>query len=114
MGFTHSAYVAYGVHVTTSGPVRLASEQYDRALAQHKRQCPDVGPLTAGDYDHDRLFLVTQCYEVSLGTYDHITPQAHDIKLADWNAQLRTAADLLGIPADQLSDPGWLCIPDVS
>jgi hypothetical protein len=115
MGFHHSTYFAYGVHVDTPGRVWEESEEHDKALAQHKAQCPDVGTLTAGGYDDDGLFLVTQSDEIKLGEYAHVTPDTHPAEqLADWNRQLTEAADLLGIPADQLSDPGWFCVPDMS
>jgi hypothetical protein len=115
MGFHHSTYFAYGVHVNTPGHVWAEAEEHGKALGHHKEQCPDVGTLTAGGYDDDGLFLVTQSDEISLGEYAHVTPDTHPAEqLADWNRQLTAAADLLGIPADQLSAPGWFCVPDVS
>lgn len=118
MGFSHSTYFAYGVHVESSN--EYADRRADRigkALTEHpdRTRFPDVGTLTAGDYDDNHLFLVTECAEIPLGGFAHVIPQAHTVEqAAEWTRQLTEAANVLGIPPEQRSEAGWLCIPDVS
>lgn len=115
MGFSRSTYFAYGVHVPIDGP---AWEEGDRVQTELQRikasgGCPDVGYLTAGNYDADMLFLVTRSDEVDLGTFEHVTPQtATADQLADWDRQLIAAAMALGYT--DTSAPGWLVVPDLS
>ncbi|MER7726411.1 hypothetical protein [Streptomyces sp. NPDC096323] len=118
MGFDHSTYFAYGVHVES--PDEYAQPRADRinkALTEHpdRHQFPNVGTLTAGDYDADMLFLVTECKETALGTFAHVTPQTRTVEqAAEWTRQLTAAAAALGIPSADHSEAGWLSIPDVS
>lgn len=116
MGMDHSTYFAYGVHIPISEYAWEETERLDKELTPLADQCPDVGYLTAGDYDADRLFLVTKSDEVKLGTFEHVTPNTvTPEQIADWNRQLATAVHALGY-ADlpDLDAPGWLCVPDVS
>lgn len=116
MGMYHSTYFAYGVHIPLADDVHVWAEtdRIDRELPGDR--CPDVGHLTAGNYDADRLFLTTQCDEVKLGTYKHVTPETVTAEqLADWNQQLAVAVDALGYGTlPDLAGPGWICIPDLS
>lgn len=113
MGFHHSTYFAYGIHVKTDTYPWEEGERAEDVLKQHKATCPDVGHLSAGDYDRDMFFLVTKCDEVSLGKFEHVTPQtATAEQLADWDRQLIAAAMALGY-ADT-SAPGWLVVPDLA
>jgi hypothetical protein len=113
MGMYHSTYFAYGVHVDAS-PYAEA-ERLEEEIPKHKDQLPDVGFLMAGHYDDDRLFLTTQCTEVRLGKWEHVTPQSETgVQLADWNRQLAAAVEALGYGDRAVSAPGWLCIPDLS
>lgn len=113
MGFSHSTYFAYGTHVPFNGHPGEEGERADTVLAGIKEQCPDVGYLCAGAYDHDMYFLVTECTEVDLGEFKHVTPQAADTeRLANWNRQLSIAARALGY--DDPGEPGWLTVPDMS
>jgi len=117
MGMYHSTYFAYGVHVPPiEGKYAWAeAEHVEAELPQHKEQSPDVGYLTAGDYDEDFLFLTTECTEVDLGQWEHVTPQSHTPeRLADWDRQLAAAVEALGYSDRDVSAPGWLCIPDLS
>lgn len=117
MGFSHSTYFAYGMHVETDAPTWAEEERITKALAEHpnRSQFPKVGTLSAGDYDRDRLFLVTECKEIALGGFAHVTPQARTVaQAAEWARQLTAAAEALGIAPEQRSEPGWLSIPDVS
>ncbi|MYY08811.1 hypothetical protein GT204_07815 [Streptomyces sp. SID4919] len=112
MGFHHSTYFAYGTHIPTSHAWDEA-DRIDTVLARVWDICPAVGHLTAGDYDRDRLFLVTHSTEVSLGAYEHVTPDAYPPEqIADWTRQIAAAADALGYTA--LAAPGWLVVPDLS
>jgi hypothetical protein len=114
MGMYHSTYFAYGLHIPTDAHPRTETDRIDAALATVKNRCPDVGHLTAGDYDRDMLFLVTESDEISLGQYGHgleATPE----QIANWGHQLAFAVHHLGY--DQLPGlkaPDWLCIPDLS
>jgi hypothetical protein len=109
----HSTYFAYGVNVSTTEPAWAEAERLDKALTPLADRCPDVGYLTAGDYDRDRVFLTTQCDEVDLGDYKHVTPETvTPEQLADWDRQLAVAVAELGY-ADS-TPAGWLCVPDLS
>lgn len=117
MGFSRSTYFGYGVHVQlVEGRHAWAeAEHCEEQIPQHKAQIPDVGHLTAGDYDNDQLFLMTECAEVEYGEWQHVTPQSHTAEqLAAWDRQLSDAVDLLGYGNRAVSAPGWLCIPDLS
>ncbi|MFI6860166.1 hypothetical protein ACIBKZ_09670 [Streptomyces sp. NPDC050421] len=117
MGFSHSTYFAYGMPVETDAPTWAEEDRITKALADHpdRPQFPKVRTLSAGDYDRDRLFLVTECKEIALGGFAHVIPQARTVEqAAEWTRQLTAAARVLGIPPEQRSEPGWLCIPDVS
>lgn len=114
MGMYHSTYFAYGIHVPVEGSAWEESERADDVLPKIKAACPDVGHLSAGDYDRDRFFLVTKCDEVDLGNFAHVTPQtATAEQLADWNRQLAEAAERLGY-GENTGAPGWIVVPDLS
>lgn len=117
MGMYHSTYFAYGVHVPLSeGKYAWAeSEHIEAELPKHKDRCPDVGYLTAGNYDEDALFITTQCDEVELGEWKHVTPETvTPEQIAAWNYQLAYAVQALGYIGRDVSAPGWLCVPDLS
>ncbi|MFJ8146956.1 hypothetical protein ACIQ6R_18040 [Streptomyces sp. NPDC096048] len=118
MGMYHSTYFAYGVHVPVPNGVHpwAENDRVNEQLIAVKEQCPDVGWLSAGNYDADELFLTTQCDEVSLGTFKHVTPETVTAEqLADWNRQLAIAVDALAYSTlPDLGAPGWLCVPDLS
>jgi hypothetical protein len=106
MGMFYSAYLAYGVRVPDTDPDRL-----EEAL-KGQPEGSDVGYLTAGNYDDDMTFLVTECTSADLGSVETVTPQqATPEQYAAWDAQLRAAATELGVKP--LSEPGWLLIPDL-
>jgi hypothetical protein len=113
MGCYHSTYFAYGIHIPGDGSAWEEAERADDELKKIKADCPDVGHLSAGDYDRDFFFLVTKCSEVRLGKFEHVTPQtATAEQLADWDRQLIAAATALGYA--NTSAPGWLVVPDLS
>lgn len=113
MGFSRSTYFAYGARITTDQYAWQEAEHIEAELPKYNAACPDVGHLTAGDYDADMVFLVTQSREVELGEYEHVTPQtATPEQIADWDRQLIAAAMALGY--EDMSAPGWLVVPDCS
>jgi hypothetical protein len=103
MGMYHSTYFAYGVQIPDVDPEQI--EETDLGEG--------IGYLLAGDYDRDMTFLTTQCKEVDLGEYAHVTPNTvTDEQRAIWNVALRKAATRLGI--EPKSEPGWFVVPDLS
>jgi hypothetical protein len=113
MGHDHSTYFAYGIHVTTDQYAWHESEHADTELPKIKDRCPNIGYLTAGDYDQDMFFLTTKCTSVELGEFEHVTPQtASPEQIADWDRQLIAAAMALGYT--DVSAPGWFVVPDLS
>lgn len=104
MGFQHSTYFAYGVHIPDTD-----EEDLDRGIPGGT----EVGFLYAGGYDHDMTFLVTKCTEIDLGTFKAVDPQgvsSDEYEL--WNAQLAAAMEALGVTPK--AGPAWLAIPDMS
>jgi len=113
MGYYHSTYFAYGIHIPLEGPAWKEAERADERLPTIKADCPDVGHLEAGDYDRDHFFLTTKCDSVDLGKFEHVTPQtASPEQIADWDRQLIAAAMALGYK--DTSAPGWFVVPDLS
>ncbi|MFI8351250.1 hypothetical protein [Streptomyces sp. NPDC085596] len=103
MGMYHSTYFAYGVRIPDTDPEHIEETELGEG----------VGYLLAGDYDRDMTFLTTQCKEVDLGEFQHVTPQtADDEQRAAWDQALRTAAARLGV--EPQSEPGWFVVPDLS
>ncbi|MFJ2909378.1 hypothetical protein ACIO8F_08070 [Streptomyces sp. NPDC087228] len=114
MGMYHSTYFAYGLHIPTDAHPWEETDRIDTELAAVKNRCPDVGHLTAGGYDRDMLFLVTECDEISLGKYGRATTATAEQR-ADWDRQLANAVEHLGYGhIRDLEAPGWLSVPDVS
>jgi hypothetical protein len=102
MGMYTSAYLAYGFPIDD-----IDEDVLDRELKAFK----DVGHLSAGDYDHSGLYLVTQCDNADLGAPETVTiPEPSTI--AEWDATLNVAADALGITEHE--PPAWILIADVS
>ena len=114
MGYYHSTYFAYGLRIPIDAHPWTETDRIDTELAEIKDVAPDVGHLTAGDYDRDMLFLVTQCDEIALGKYGRATDATPEQR-ADWDRQLANAVDHLGYGhLRDLEAPGWLSIPDLS
>ena len=111
MGMYHSTYFAYGFQIPDTHPGAL--EDLDDQLRQHNEQHGgDVGYLNAGNYDQDMTFLVTHSTEVSLGKFEHVTPQTYSAEQYEaWNRELKAAAKALGVVT---REPGWLVVPDLS
>ncbi|MDK0520366.1 hypothetical protein [Streptomyces sp. ML-6] len=114
MGYITSTYLAYGLRIPTDAHPWHESGRIDAGLTTIRDLCPDVGHLTAGQYDQDMVFLVTQYTEIELGTYGRTTTATAE-QVADWNRQLANAVDHLGYGhIRDLDAPGWIAIPDVS
>ncbi len=118
MGFSEEAYVAYGVHI----PVDPHSydeadmsigEQVDQALSVPtvKIACPEVGHLSAGDYDKDKFFLVTKCDSAQLGEYIRVSLGSGT---EDWDRQLAHMIELMGWSNLELESPSWFVVADLS
>ncbi|QBZ73491.1 hypothetical protein SEA_MISCHIEF19_6 [Streptomyces phage Mischief19] len=125
MGFSHSTYYGYGVHVPT-----------ERFVAEHKHTWAEtdrideggllshpgterIGHLSAGDYDRDMLFLVASDpgdeHEVKLGSFVTLQPHTKAHSLPVWDEQLRVAWERCGYgPGGDMPEPGWLVVPDLS
>lgn len=121
MGFSHEAYVAYGVRVPVhpyhyDDTGRSPGEQVDQALSVPTVRdfCPDVGHLEAGDYDRDQFFIVTKCDSATLGEYTRITYDGHDT--ADWNRQIQRLIEIMGWDRlyPDLEPPAWFVVADMS
>ncbi|AMD42747.1 hypothetical protein SEA_XKCD426_6 [Streptomyces phage Xkcd426] len=118
MGFSHSTYHFFGVHVPPKAyqtdHIQRESEWLDGVI----RHTPGLngtglGHLTAGDYDRDMLFLCVvpdgvSC-EVELGQFGRATREAFS---PEWNQLLRQLAEAAGY--SDLDAPAWLVVPDVS
>ncbi|MFF1686062.1 hypothetical protein [Streptomyces sp. NPDC058254] len=114
MGYYHSTYFAYGLRIPVDAHPWAETDRIDEELKAVRDQCPDVGHLTAGDYDRDMLFLVTKSNRVDLGEYGRASSATPEQR-ADWGRQLANAVDHLGYGhIRDLDAPSWLCIPDLS
>jgi hypothetical protein len=107
MGFWTSAYLAYGIEIPHTDTDTLDEKLHGNTTG--------ISYLNAGDYDVDKTFLVTACYDAVLGK-----PAAANISehYADgnpegrWNQMLDHAVGVIGVEVD--GEPGWLLIADVS
>lgn len=117
MGFSHSTYQGFGMHVPKaqyqSGHIQSEGQWLDAVI----RHTPDLdnrllGHLSAGDYDKDELFLIAsepdEDLEVSLGSF-MVTSEVDVEGRAEALKALAEAAGYSG-----LAEPGWLIIPDCS
>lgn len=104
MGMYHSAYFAYGVRIPDGADI----EELEDGL-----RGGSVGYLTAGNYDRDMAFLVTECSSVDLGEFKSVFPESFLRAERDgWDAALRKAAEQLGVTP--LTEPAWFFVPDLS
>jgi hypothetical protein len=123
MGFSHEAYVAYGVRIPvhpyrSDGTGRTPGEQVDQALSVPtvKAACPDVGHLEAGDYDRDSFFLVTKCESAGYTPkfISDLVDSTENEELS-WERQLLHLIEIMGW--NSLADayaPGWFVVADCS
>ena len=118
MGFSHSTYHFYGVHVPREQyhtDHQSRETDFIDATIRHTPELAgsDAGHITAGDYDRDELFLCvvpdgTDC-EVSLG--DWAVANRHT-DTAAFERQLSLLINALGY--EGLGEPGWCVVPDIS
>jgi hypothetical protein len=96
MGIHTTAYAAYGLRLP--GHIRIEDvEEYVDSVA--------------GAYDHDAVYLVTECVTADLG---ETHPIPVDKPRADWDQQLHAAAVGLGLAPDEVPAPGWFVVVDQS
>lgn len=127
MGFDHSTYVGYGVHVPSDRYEGYADDESERIDAFLRSfSTPDharVGHLTAGGYDRNELFIICgpkydpknplTHSEVELGTHRKFPASWFlNYERREWDTYLRQVVSALGY--GDLGEPGWLVIPDVS
>ena len=118
MGFSHSTYHFYGVHVPEE---KYQTEHQFReidwldAVIRHTPGLDGIrlGHITAGDYDADELFLCAvpenADVEVALGTWAVATPESHR---PEWDDQLKLLAEAAGY--GDIGAPGWIVVRDCS
>ncbi len=117
MGFSHSTYHGFGVHVPAdqyqTGHIQSECEWLD-AVIKHTEGLDNrlLGHLSAGDYDRDQLFLIAsetdETLEVELGSF-MVLAEVNTEGRAEAIKALAEAAGYTG-----LSEPGWLVVPDCS
>jgi hypothetical protein len=94
------------------------AERLDTSGALRTGGTPDVGHLTAGDYDRDALFLIASDkddeLEVKLGSFIHVHPHTKAHQLPVWDGQLKAAWAAAGYALDAFPEPGWIVVPDCS
>lgn len=100
MSIWTSAYLAYGFEIPATDEDAL-----DAALGGFDG---DVGHLSAGAYDRERLYLVTACHEAELGSPESVALNLSAEQRADWDRQLEAALNALDLPAG--AKPAWLLI----
>lgn len=117
MGFSHSTYHAYGVHVPAdqyrTGYIQSECEWLD-AVIRHTDGLDNrlLGYLSAGDYDRDQLFLTAsengESLEVKLGSFLVLS----EVDVTGRAEAVKALAEAAGYKG--LAEPGWLVIPDCS
>uniref|UniRef100_A0AAU7GYH8 YCII-related domain-containing protein n=1 Tax=Streptomyces phage Geonosis TaxID=3158856 RepID=A0AAU7GYH8_9CAUD len=117
MGFSHSTYLAFGVHVPQD---QFQTDEFaqetawlDTVINQTEGlDSSRLGYLSAGDYDRDELFLTAsepgERLEVELGSF-MVLAEVDTEGRAEAIKALAEAAGYTG-----LSEPGWLVVPDCS
>lgn len=120
MGFSHSTYHFYGVHVPrehyhTDHQQREC--EFIDATIKHTPELAgsDVGHITAGDYDRDELFLCVvpegDYVEVDLGGF-RVCPVIPTEEVTGWYVQLNLLIEALGYK--DVGQIGWYVVPDIS
>lgn len=117
MGFSHSTYHGFGVHVPAAqyqtGHIQSECEWLD-AVIRHTRGLDNrlLGHLSAGDYDRDQLFLIAsetdETLEVELGSFMVLS----EVDVEGRAEAIKALAEAAGYR--DLAEPGWLIVPDVS
>lgn len=117
MGFSHSTYHGFGVHVPReqyrTGHTQSEGEWLD-AVIRHTEGLDNrlLGHLSAGDYDRDELFLIAsgpgETLTVELGSF--VVLAAVDV--TGRAEAVKALAEAAGYTLT--TEPGWLVIPDCS
>ena len=111
MGYSNSAYLAYGMQIPDT-----SSDQLQAALAPLKTRTKGndyVGYLHAGRYDDEDTFLVTRCTEAEIGEPVVVAPERVTAEeYADWNESLGEACRALGLA--EIPNAEWLLIAHVT
>lgn len=117
MGFSHSTYYGFGVHVPQdqyrTGHIQPECEWLD-AVINHTEGLDGqlLGHLSAGEYDQDELFLIAsgpgEYVEVTLGTFMVLA----EVDVTGRAGAVKALAEAAGYSG--LAEPGWLVIPDCS
>jgi len=117
MGFSHSTYHAFGVHVPRgqyqTGHLNSECEWVD-AVIRHTEGLDNrlLGHLPAGDYDRDQLFLVAsepgEKLQVELGSFRVLS----EVDVTGRAEAIKALAEAAGYTIT--AEPGWLVVPDCS
>lgn len=97
MSIWTTAYLAYGFEIPQQD-----LDAIDLAL---KPLDSEVGHLSAGPYDRDRLYLVTACHDAELGSPEVVGLSLGLEQRADWDRQLLAALAALGLSMS--IQPAW-------
>lgn len=119
MGYIHSSYAFYGVHVPSSQYKGYAPEEGERLDGVIKSVStvggPRVGHVSAGPYDDDMLFLCVVPdgwdVEVELGAFRSFRCEKHQEDLPGWDRALSRVAAAAGYR--NLEEPGWIVVPSL-
>jgi hypothetical protein len=117
MGFSHSTYHGFGVHVPReqyqTGHIQSEEEWLD-AVINHTEGLDGqlLGHLSAGQYDRDELFLIAsgpgETLEVELGSFMVLS----EVDVTGRAEAIKALAEAAGYTS--LAEPGWLIVPDCS
>lgn len=109
MSIWFTAYAAYGFPL----PDEFTDEEaIGQQITELEWRAEGVGTLSAGPYDRNRLYLVTECVEADLNDGAEPIP----LKPVDpnWNHALLAVAAAMRLDLAALPAPCWLLIPDQS
>lgn len=118
MGFWHSTYHFFGIHVPQDKYQTTSQQQETEWLDAVIKNTPGLsgtglGYVTAGDYDRDELFLCVrpngESTEVKLGNFAQVTRESHR---PEWHQLLLKFAEAAGY--EGLDEPAYIVVPDVS
>lgn len=117
MGFSHSTYHAFGVHVPQD---QFQTDEFAQetawldAVINHTEGLDSslLGYLSAGDYDRDELFLIAsepgERLEAKLGTFRVLS----EVDVTGRAEAIKALAEAAGYRIT--TEPGWMVIPDCS
>lgn len=119
MGFSHSTYHFYGVHIPEDayeGHAWTEAERLDGVIAALGERATGVGHIEAGNYDRDRLFLCVVPdgvdSSVNLGSFAVVCPELDFETLTLWEIKMQTVIDARGY--SHVGRFGFHVVPDMS